>query len=128
MNSHINLKNIMPEQLKHTDLDRVDVHCSPPDFEPQRQYYFMAKCRQYVKEESERVGHILTASVITFGCQMNARDSEKLEGILKNAGYVEEPDEKKADFVIFNFPAAVLFFLVPRAGVSSSRIKSRIFT
>ena len=33
---------------------------------------------------------------------MNARDSEKLEGILKNAGYVEEPDEKKADFVIFN--------------------------
>ena len=71
MNSHINLKNIMPEQLKHTDLDRVDVHCSPPDFEPQRQYYFMAKCRQYVKEESERVGHILTASVITFGCQVN---------------------------------------------------------
>ena len=101
MNSHINLENIMPEQLKHTDLERVDVHCSPPDLEPQRQYYFMAKCRQYVKEESERVGHILTASVITFGCQMNARDSEKLSGILEAVGY-ELTECEEADFVIYN--------------------------
>ena len=37
----------------------------------------------------------------TFGCQMNARDSEKLEGILETVGYhiVETED---ADFVVYN--------------------------
>ena len=44
----------------------------------------------------------LTFCVTTFGCQMNARDSEKLVGILEQIGYVEEPDEEKADFVIYN--------------------------
>ena len=33
---------------------------------------------------------------------MNARDSEKLVGILEQVGYVEEPEEEKADFVIYN--------------------------
>ena len=33
---------------------------------------------------------------------MNARDSEKLVGILERIGYIEEPDEDKADFVIYN--------------------------
>jgi tRNA-2-methylthio-N6-dimethylallyladenosine synthase len=33
---------------------------------------------------------------------MNARDSEKLVGILEEIGYVEEADEEKADFVIYN--------------------------
>ena len=43
----------------------------------------------------------LTYCVTTFGCQMNARDSEKLTGILEEIGYVAAPDEK-ADFVIYN--------------------------
>ena len=71
MDSYIDLKNITTEELKHTDLDRVDVGCGPPDFEPQRQYYFMAKCRQIVKEQSERLGRPLYACIQTFGCQMN---------------------------------------------------------
>ena len=33
---------------------------------------------------------------------MNARDSEKLAGILEQIGYREEADEGKADFVIYN--------------------------
>ena len=37
----------------------------------------------------------------TFGCQMNARDSEKLEGILETVGY-ERTDNENADFVIYN--------------------------
>ena len=36
-----------------------------------------------------------------MGCQMNARDSEKLTGILRNAGYQITEDER-ADFVILN--------------------------
>ncbi len=101
MDSYIDLENITTEELKHIDLDRVNVHCSPPDFEPQRQYYFMAKCRQIVKEENERLDRSLTCSVITFGCQMNARDSEKLLGILVKAGYAVT-DSEDADFVIYN--------------------------
>ena len=86
MDFYVDLKNIETEELKHVDLDRVNVNCSPPVFEPQRQYYFMAKCRQIVKSESERLGRPLYACIQTFGCQMNARDSEKLTGILKQAG------------------------------------------
>lgn len=87
--------------MKTIDLDTVDIHLDPPDFEPQRQYYFMAKCREYVRAESSRLGRPLTCGVFTFGCQMNARDSEKLEGILRTAGY-EAADSEDADFVIFN--------------------------
>ena len=72
-----------------------------PTTEPERQYYFIEKARKYVKEMSEKLGRPLTASTVTFGCQMNARDSEKLVGILEQIGYVEEPDEEKADFVIY---------------------------
>ncbi len=43
-----------------------------------------------------------TYKIVTFGCQMNARDSEKLAGVLEEKGYKENDDEKKADIVIFN--------------------------
>ena len=38
----------------------------------------------------------------TFGCQMNAHDSEKLAGMLESMGYEECESEKEADLVIFN--------------------------
>lgn len=40
--------------------------------------------------------------VTTFGCQMNARDSEKLSGILQQVGYALTENEEEADFVIYN--------------------------
>lgn len=101
MDSYIDLQNIGTKELGHVDLDRVDVYGSPPDVEPQRQYYFMAKCRQIVKSERERLGRPLYACIQTLGCQMNARDSEKLTGILLDAGF-EEAAEEAADFVIYN--------------------------
>lgn len=69
--------------------------------ETKRQYEFMEKAKGYVRAQSEELGRPLTYCVTTFGCQMNARDSEKLTGILEEIGYVEAPDEK-ADFVIYN--------------------------
>ncbi|MDO4522840.1 MAG: tRNA (N6-isopentenyl adenosine(37)-C2)-methylthiotransferase MiaB [Eubacteriales bacterium] len=42
-----------------------------------------------------------TACITTFGCQMNARDSEKLTGILEDIGY-EIVEDENADFVIYN--------------------------
>lgn len=86
---------------ENIDFDSIDLTQEPPVSEPERQYYFIAKCRQYVKEQEELAGHSLTADVVTFGCQMNARDSEKLSGILEQVGYTLS-DSEEADFVIYN--------------------------
>lgn len=69
--------------------------------EVERQYYYMEQCHSWIKNQEEKLGRPLTASVITFGCQMNARDSEKLTGILEKIGYTMIESEK-ADFVIYN--------------------------
>ncbi len=73
-----------------------------PVTEPERQYYYIEKAKHQLKKKMEEAGRQLTFCVTTFGCQMNARDSEKLVGILEQIGYVEEPNEEKADFVIYN--------------------------
>ena len=83
------------------DLDKIDIDSVPPTEEPARQYYYMAKCREWVKNFEKGNGRIPTACVTTFGCQMNARDSEKLAGILRQVGY-EVTEDERADFVIFN--------------------------
>ncbi|MCF8602817.1 tRNA (N6-isopentenyl adenosine(37)-C2)-methylthiotransferase MiaB [Gordonia sp. HY442] len=41
-------------------------------------------------------------SVRTFGCQMNVHDSERISGLLEDAGYVAAPDGDDADLVVFN--------------------------
>lgn len=61
----------------------------------------MEQAKAYVRAKSEKLKRPLTYCVTTFGCQMNARDSEKLTGILEEIGYVAADDEK-ADFVIYN--------------------------
>lgn len=81
---------------------QVDLNQPAPTKEPERQYYFIEKAKAYVQKQSEEAGRPLTFCVTTFGCQMNARDSEKLVGILEQIGYVEETEEEKADFVIYN--------------------------
>ena len=54
-----------------------------PTEEPARQQYFMEQVKKLVEAESAKKGRPLTCFINTFGCQMNARDSEKLLGILK---------------------------------------------
>ncbi len=70
MDSYIDLREVKAEDLKQIDMDMVNINLEPPIEEPARQYYFMAKCRQIVKAESERLGRPLTFCVMTFGCQM----------------------------------------------------------
>lgn len=43
-----------------------------------------------------------TYKIMTFGCQMNENDSEKISGLLKNMGYTPEEDVNKAGVVILN--------------------------
>ena len=40
--------------------------------------------------------------VVTYGCQMNAHDSEKIAGMLEKMGMVSAEKREEADFVIFN--------------------------
>lgn len=84
-----------------TDLDKIEFGSAPPAEEPARQYYFMAKCQDWVREFEQKKGRRPTAFIQTFGCQMNARDSEKLLGILEEAGFVQGADEN-SDFVLYN--------------------------
>ena len=83
------------------DLHKININSNPPTEEPSRQYFFMAKCRGWVKDFEEKNGRTPTACVTTFGCQMNARDSEKLLGILEAIGF-SPSDSEQADFVIYN--------------------------
>jgi tRNA-2-methylthio-N6-dimethylallyladenosine synthase len=40
--------------------------------------------------------------VTTFGCQMNAHDSERIKGMLEELGLGEAPDQSSADVLVFN--------------------------
>lgn len=68
----------------------------------ERQTYYIERCREQLDNIKASTGKSLTYYVTTFGCQMNARDSEKLMGILEQIGYTEAASEKDADFVIYN--------------------------
>ncbi|MRH89752.1 tRNA (N6-isopentenyl adenosine(37)-C2)-methylthiotransferase MiaB [Nocardia sp. SYP-A9097] len=43
-----------------------------------------------------------TYEVRTYGCQMNVHDSERLSGLLEDAGYVKADTGDTADLVVFN--------------------------
>jgi len=40
--------------------------------------------------------------IITYGCQMNENDSEKISGMVEQLGYIKTEDEKDADLIIMN--------------------------
>src|SRR5699024_9121190 len=59
--------------------DRSSVQSEPPDAERARSY-----------------------EIRTYGCQMNVHDSERLAGLLEDAGYVRSDGDGVADLVVFN--------------------------
>ena len=40
--------------------------------------------------------------IVTYGCQMNVHESEKIAGILRRMGYEETPNMETADIIVFN--------------------------
>lgn len=78
-----------------------DLNSPAPETEPERQAWFLSRARELVRARSETAGRRLTCRVETFGCQMNARDSEKIIGILESAGFAEAASED-ADFLVYN--------------------------
>jgi tRNA-2-methylthio-N6-dimethylallyladenosine synthase len=64
--------------------------------EASRQKVIIKKLKDRLKDKQ------LTYYITTFGCQMNAHDSEMIKGILEDIGYREAKQELEADFVIYN--------------------------
>ena len=73
--------------------ERKPVHITPEELAEQRHYAAM------VSAMAQRPA---SYHVVTYGCQMNAHDSEKLAGMLRDMGMQEAADRTEADFVIFN--------------------------
>ncbi|MBQ6848373.1 MAG: tRNA (N6-isopentenyl adenosine(37)-C2)-methylthiotransferase MiaB [Clostridia bacterium] len=67
---------------------------------------FPAKQWDYIHKLNEILpkvyGDSPKACVITFGCQQNVSDSEKLKGMLFACGYTITEQMEEADFIIFN--------------------------
>ena len=82
-------------------LAEIDVNAPIPTDEHKKQYYFIKKMQDVLQAEEQKLGHKVSACINTFGCQMNARDSEKLIGILEHIGY-EVTEDEAADLVIYN--------------------------
>ena len=82
-------------------VQQADLNSPAPETEPERQAWFLARARRIVQNRRAQQDRALTFRVETFGCQMNARDSEKIVGILESAGFTEAASED-ADFLVYN--------------------------
>ena len=58
--------------------------------------------KEWMREFAALPGRPQTYCVVTYGCQMNAHDSETLEGMLSEMGMMKAESRETADFVIFN--------------------------
>ncbi len=73
-----------------------------PENELSRQYYYAGLLKPLIEAEAARLGRPYRFWVTTLGCQMNAHDSEKIIGILKEIGAEPSPAEEEADLVLYN--------------------------
>ena len=62
----------------------------------------LASQRRFAEEFKALPGRPQTYFIVTYGCQMNAHDSEKLAGMLDGMGMAPAPAREQADFVLHN--------------------------
>lgn len=65
-------------------------------------YRELEEQQQYIEDIRTMADRPQTYHVVTYGCQMNAHDSEKIAGMLQEMGLTEAKIRDEADFVIFN--------------------------
>ncbi len=80
----------------------TDQPARPALEEAELQKTHMRRVRQKTEQIANEKGRPLKGCVVTFGCQMNARDSEKLRGVLEECGFEQTDNEKEADLILFN--------------------------
>jgi len=77
-------------------------------FETRKAAYRSGYARRAITLEGEMTAQQETPSaprtyeVRTYGCQMNVHDSERLSGLLEDAGYIRAEDGAEPDVVVFN--------------------------
>jgi dihydroorotase len=71
----------------------------PPVYVTPEMHAVQAAAMKAVAEHPKRPA---SYHIVTYGCQMNAHDSEKLSGMLAGMGMTEADDRLHADLVIFN--------------------------
>lgn len=86
--------------MNETIFDFKDICEAAPMEEPERQYYFMDRVRELV-EVKKQEGYRALCKVNVIGCQMSAKDGEKLLGILEKCGYTATEDEDSCDVILF---------------------------
>lgn len=82
--------------------EEKNININIPEDELMKQENYMDRIRAMNDEHFARTGKRKKHLTVTFGCQMNAHDSEKLEGMLEQIGYMKAEEEEKADFIIYN--------------------------
>jgi tRNA-2-methylthio-N6-dimethylallyladenosine synthase len=55
-----------------------------------------------ISETHGKIGKRKTYLIVTYGCQMNEHDSEKISWILERMGYVLADNKEESDFIIYN--------------------------
>ncbi len=78
--------------VKTTDKDKIDFESG------------VNELREYFASLGARKGRTLTFNVLTYGCQLNESDSEKLSGMLSSMGLVQSEGGEldDADVIVFN--------------------------
>ncbi len=73
--------------------ERKPVFVAPEEIEQQNRFMSLIREHPYRPKSYH---------IITFGCQMNMHDSEKLAGMLQSMGIPESPTKEEAGFVLYN--------------------------
>ncbi|MBO5511404.1 MAG: tRNA (N6-isopentenyl adenosine(37)-C2)-methylthiotransferase MiaB, partial [Clostridia bacterium] len=73
----------------------------PPISLPERQAY-VSRVRARNDAHAEATGHRRRCFVLTFGCQQNEADSEKIAGMAEEMGYEIVTSPEEADLIMVN--------------------------
>ncbi len=73
-----------------------------PENEVQKQMEYIKKVKQIIEDKYLSRGKTPKFMPVTFGCQMNAHDSEKIIGMLTEMGFEQTDKETEADLIFYN--------------------------
>ncbi|WHH59558.1 tRNA (N6-isopentenyl adenosine(37)-C2)-methylthiotransferase MiaB [Petroclostridium sp. X23] len=73
-----------------------------PIEEINKQKEAIARVREKNDFDMQRSGKQKLAIIITYGCQQNENDSERLRGMLRDMGYSFTEDREEADLILYN--------------------------
>ncbi|MBN4063047.1 MAG: tRNA (N6-isopentenyl adenosine(37)-C2)-methylthiotransferase MiaB [Alkaliphilus sp.] len=68
----------------------------------QEQEIYMYQVKKINDEHFARTGDRKKHLTVTYGCQMNEHDSEKIAGMLQKMGYEETQDKNETNLIIYN--------------------------